>query len=590
MATYSDKPWVKHYDAGVPATLQPYPTIPLHQFLRDTAQKQPDGVATISSAHLPVVGRQKRELTYRDIDSQSDALAVALGELGVKKGDRVAIVMPNCAQFVISFYAILKAGAIVCATNPTYPGPKMQQQIKDCGANTVITLSLFYNTIKGIQSGTDLKNVIVTNIKDYLPPLAAFLFTLAKEKKEGHRIEKHPQDHAFLELIQRYAGRKPNVDVQPADTAIFQYTGGTTGGLKAAMATHQALVCNVLQCKAWLSDSAKIQHEILLGAIPMFHVFGMVAVLSFAMGFGHTIVLVPNARDIKEVLEVINEYKPTLFHGVPALYNAINNHPDVIGGKYSLRSIRACISGSAPLPPATKRRFEELTGGKLVEGYGMSETPTASHVNPLLGDNRVGSIGMPIPDMECRIVSLDDGETDVPIGEVGELLMRGPQLMAGYYNLPTETNNVLRTGPDGQKWLHTGDIARMDENGYFYIVDRKKDMALIGGFNVYPTNVEKVLAEHPAVQDVGVAAIPHPDADKVGQEALKAWVVLKPDQQATEKDLIDFASKQLARYEIPTRVSFVKELPKTTVGKVLRRELVQMEMAAREEKATDAVR
>ncbi|MCC7446145.1 MAG: long-chain fatty acid--CoA ligase [Anaerolineae bacterium] len=575
---YSDKPWVKQYDPGVPATLHPYPAQPLHQFVRNSAQKKPNNVAIVSSAHLPVVGRQKAELTYRELDTQSDALAVALGELGVKKGDRVAIILPNCAQFVIAFFAILKAGAIVCATNPTYPAAKMQYQLKDCGANTVITLSLFYNTVKQIQKDTDVKNVIVANIKEYLPPLAAFLFTIAKEKKEGHRVEIQPGDHRFPDLIQRGAGRKPNVEVKATDIAIFQYTGGTTGVPKAAMATHQALVCNVLQCHAWLGQGD--EHASLLTAIPLFHVYGMVAVMSFAAHAAYTLLMVPNPRDIKEVLEVIHAYKPTFYHGVPGMYNLINNHPDVAAGKYDIKSIRICISGSAPLPPVTKRRFEELTGGTLVEGFGMSETPTVATVNPLVNENRTGSIGLPVPDTEIRIVSLDDGVTDVPLGDVGELCIYGPQLMSGYYNLPTETTNALRPGPDGKKWLHTGDIARMDEQGYIYIVDRKKDMALIGGFNVYPNNVEKVLAEHPAVQDVGVAAIPHPD--KAGQEALKAWIVLKPGQSATEQDIIDFAGKMLARYEVPTRIQFVPELPKTTVGKVLRRELVQMEMAQRE--------
>jgi len=581
---YNDKPWIKCYDPGVPATLHPYPAQPLYQFVRNSAQKKPNNIAVVSSAHLPVVGRQKAELTYRELDAQSDALAVALGELGVKKGDRVAIILPNCAQFVIAFFAILKAGAIVCATNPTYPAAKMQHQLKDCGANTVITLSLFYNTVKQIQKDTDVKNVIVANIKEYLPPLAAFLFTIAKEKKEGHYVEIQPGDHSFPELIKRGAGRKPNVDVKATDVAIFQYTGGTTGVPKAAMATHQALVCNVLQCHAWLGQGD--EHASLLTAIPLFHVYGMVAVMSFAAYAAYTLLMVPNPRNIKEVLEVIDAYKPTFYHGVPAMYNAINNHPDVAAGKYDIKSIRICISGSAPLPPVTKRRFEELTGGTLVEGFGMSETPTVATVNPLVNENRAGSIGLPVPDTEIRIVSLDDGVTDVPIGEVGELCIYGPQLMSGYYNLPTETANALRPGPDGKKWLHTGDIARMDEQGYIFIVDRKKDMALIGGFNVYPNNVEKVLAEHPAVQDVGVAAIPHPD--KAGQEALKAWVVLKAGQSATEQDIIDFASKQLARYEVPTRIQFVPELPKTTVGKVLRRELVQMEMAQREKQEQPA--
>lgn len=463
--------------------------------------------------------------------------------------------------------------------NPTFPAAKMQQQIKDCDAQTVLTLSLFYNAIKRIQPDTDLKNVIVTNIKEYLPPVAQVLFTLAKEKKDGHRITKAAEDHDLQDLLTRYAGQKPNVAVSAEDVALFQYTGGTTGISKAAVATHQALVCNTLQCKAWLNSKVPGNEEITLAAIPLFHVFGMVAVMSFAVGIGACMVMVPNARDTKEVLEVIDAYRPTLFMGVPAMYNAINNNPAVIVGKYNLRSIRLCISGSAPLPPATKRRFEELTGGKLVEGYGLSETPTACCVNPIEGVIREGSIGLPISDVEMRIVSLDDGTTEVPVGEVGELIINGPQLMSGYHNMPTETSHVLRIAPDGKKWFYTGDIARMDEDGYFYIVDRKKDMALIGGFNVYPNAVEKAILEHPAVQDVGVAAVPHPNPDKTGQESLKAWVILKPGQQVSAADLIKFCEQNLARYEVPTRIEFVDELPKTTVGKVLRRELVQRELA-----------
>jgi long-chain acyl-CoA synthetase len=274
--------------------------------------------------------------------------------------------------------------------------------------------------------------------------------------------------------------------------------------------------------------------------------------------------------------------------GVPAMFNAINHHPAVIAGKHDLSSIFACISGSAPLPPMVKRRFEELSGGVILEGFGMSEAPTASHVNPLRGENRTGSIGLPLPDMEARIVDLDDGISDVPVGEVGELIMRGPQLMKGYFGMPTETANALREGPDGEKWLYTGDIARMDEDGYFYIVDRKKDMALIGGFNVYPRNVEDVLMEHPAVKEVGVAAIPHPDPEKVGQEALKAWIVVKEGQSVSPDDLIVFTRDRLAPYEVPTRFAFVDELPRTTVGKVLRRELARMELEAREQEESQA--
>lgn len=584
MATYADKPWLKHYDPGVPHSLKPYPDYPMHHFLQEGAKAHPDRPLVIASAHLPLVGRKGNSLSYKQIDELSDALACALIAKGLKKGDRVAIVMPNSVQFVISFYAVFKAGGVVAATNPTYPAEKMKYQINDCGAKIVLTLSLFYNTIVEIQPDTAIEHVIVTNIKEYLPPLAKTLFTLAKEKKDGHRIEKRPQDDWFQDLLQKYAGQKPNVDVTKDDLAIFQYTGGTTGVSKAAMATHGALVANTLMCKAWLFGVEKPSHTIFLGAIPFFHAFGLVVVVSCAITLGGTIALVPNARDINDLLDVLTTYKANIFPGVPALYNAINNHPKVKSGKFDLSSIMACFSGSAPLAPSTKEEFERLSGGKLIEGFGMSEAPTASHGNPLRGENRTGSIGLPFPDMECKIVSLDDPDQIVPVGEVGELAMHGPMLMKGYYNMPTETANVLRPDETGKLWLYTGDIARMDEDGYFYIVDRKKDMALVGGFNVYPRVVEDVLMEHPAVLEVGVAAIPHPE--KQGQEALKAWIVLKPGQTVTEQELIDFASKKLARYEIPTRFAFETELPRTTVGKVLRRELARMEIEEQEKQKT----
>jgi long-chain acyl-CoA synthetase len=582
MVTYAERPWVKRYDPGVSSSLEPYPQVPLHQFLRDAAKQYPNNVALVTSAHLPLAGRVGATLTYAQLDQLSDAFAAGLVSMGLKKGDRVALVMPNTAAFVISYYAVLKAGGVVAATNPTYPAEKMQFQINDCGAEIVIALSLFYNMIKQIQPRTQVKTVIVTNVKEYLPSLARTLFTIAREKKDGHRVDAlQPGDIWFQDVLTKYAGQKPNVEVTGDDLAIFQYTGGTTGVSKAAMSQHKALVANTVQCRAVLlgSNSASGSNEVFLGAIPFFHVYGLITVVGFAISLGARIILVPNARDIPDVLDVINKYKPTIFMGVPALYNAINNHADVKSGKIDLRSIRICMSGSAPLPPATKREFEQLSGGKLLEGFGMSEAPTATHANPLHGENRTGSIGLPFPDVDARIVSLDDGETDLAVGEVGELVVSGPQLMIGYHGMPTETANTLRS-KDGKKWLYTGDIARMDEDGYFYIVDRKKDMALIGGFNVYPNNVEKVLSEHPAVLEVGVAAIPHPE--KEGQESLKAWVVVRPGSTVTAEELAEHASKYLARYEVPTRFAFVEALPKTTVGKTLRRELVQMEMADRD--------
>lgn len=581
MVTYAERPWTKKYDAGVPKTLEPYPQIAVQDLLRQNVQKFASNSALITSVKVPVFGRLTNTLSYSALDHQSDALAVGLIAMGLKKGDRVVLMMPNITAFIISYYAILKAGGVIAAANPTYPADKLKYHFNDCEAELVITASLFYKQVKAIQPETKVKTVIVTNVKEYFPSIARLLFTLAREKKDGHYVELEAGDYWFQDVLNQNKGKKPNVNIDPDhDLALFQYTGGTTGVAKAAMATHKALVANTLQCRAFLSaGDTPGDQEIFLGAAPMFHAYGLIAVLNFAISIGAKIALVINPRDMTDTIEIIDKYKPTLFMGVPAMYNAINNHPKVLAGEINLRSLRACISGSAPLPPDTKERFEQLTGSSLREGYGMSEAPTVTHCNPLLGENRTASIGLPMVDMDMKIVDLDDSETEVPMGEIGELVMAGPQLMIGYHGMPTETANVIRE-KDGKRWLYTGDIARMDADGYFYIVDRKKDMALIGGFNVYPTVIENVLAEHPAVLEVGVAAIPHPD--KVGQEALKAWVVVKQGQQVTEKELVEHCSKHLARYEVPTRFAFVAELPRTAIGKTLRRELVRLEMEERE--------
>jgi long-chain acyl-CoA synthetase len=571
---YSDKPWTKSYDPGVPASLSPYPDKPVYELLEDTAKNLPDQTAILVAPRRLGGLRPANKLTYSQLNELSSRFAAGLAALGVKKGDRVAIAFPNSAQFVISFFGILKAGGVVVALNPTYPPAKWAEQLNDSGAETVITMSRFYEGLNSVRGETPIKRMVVSNIKEYFPGLIKTLFTLATEKKSGDRVSTlHQGDVWFQDVIAQYnASQRPQIKLDPSsDTAIFQYTGGTTGVPKAAQAPHRALVANAMQLRSWLPREDEQGQEIYLAAIPFFHVYGMVAVMINAVTMGGSMIMVANARDIDDVLDCIHTFKPTIFMGVPALYNAINFHKGITEGKYSLKSVRACISGSAPLAPETKRRFEELSGGKVMEGFGMSEAPTATHCNPLNGVNKTGSIGLPLPDVECRIISLDDGKSEMPVGEIGEISMRGPNLMTGYHNMPTETSNALRDG-----WLYTGDIGRMDEQGYFFIVDRKKDMVLIGGFNVYPNNVEKALREHEAVIDVGVAGVPHPERE--GQEALKAWVVVAPDKQVTADELIDFCSKKLAPYEVPRRVEFVSELPKTTVGKILRRDLVKMEM------------
>jgi long-chain acyl-CoA synthetase len=560
-----DKPWIKHYDQGVPETLAPYPQQPLHTFLEKAAERFPDRKAIIfQPSHQGFAGSS---LTYRQVNDLADHLAAALVDMGVKKGDRVVIFMPNIPQFIITYYAILKAGGVVVATNPLYSPREIEHQLNDCGAEVAIVMSLFYKTLKSVQPNTKLKQVIVTSIKDYMGTLIKLLFSLTREQKDGHKVESLAAgDQWWNDVLAKYAAApKPNIDVGPDDTALFQYTGGTTGVAKGAVALHRNLVANTLQSRAWFVD-IKDGQDTQLAAIPLFHVYGMVVAMSLSVQAAATMIVVPNARDIVNVLTSIDKHKPSLFPGVPTLYNAINNHPDL--AKYDVKSIQACISGSAPLMPETKLKFESVTGGKLMEGYGLSEAPTATHCNPLHGENRTGSIGLPFPDVECRIVSLDDGETDMPVGEIGELAIRGPQVMKGYWNMPTETQNTLRGG-----WLFTGDIARMDEDGYFYIVDRKKDMVIAGGFNIYPTNIERVMKEMPQILDVAAAGIPDPYRG----ETIKLWIVVKPGQTLTEAEVLDFAKKNLAKFEVPTMIEFRTELPKTLVGKVLRRALVAEE-------------
>jgi long-chain acyl-CoA synthetase len=558
----SNKPWLAHYDKGVPQTID-YPKAPLFHFLEEAARKYPDHACTIFKGAV---------ISYREMNEQSNAMAAALVEMGVKKGDRVGIFMPNLPQFVAAFFGILKAGGVVVAVNPTYPVEEVLTPVNDAGIEVMFTLTRFYNTLKEVRKKSGLKKIIVSNLKEALPPVTRVLYTLLREKKGGDRLhELEGSDFWMQDLLKKHAGAsKPNIDIQPDDTALFQYSGGTTGVPKGAVAMHRNVVANTLQIKLWMTGLEEGKEVVLMG-IPLFHVYGMVAGMSFAMASGATMVMIPNARDFKDVLDNISKYKATIFPGVPLLYNALNNHPDVKAGKYDLSSIKACISGSAALMRETKEEFERLTGGKVFEGFGMSEAPTAVTCNPLNGVNKTGSIGMPLPDVDMKLISLDDGETEIPLGEIGEIVVNGPQVMKGYHNMPTETANSLRTLKDGKTWLFTGDIARMDEDGYFYIVDRKKELIKPGGFQVWPREVEEAIMDNPKVLEVGVGGIPDPKSG----ETVKAWVVLKPGESMTEDELKEFCKERLAPYKVPRYVEFRSELPKTTVGKILRRELVR---------------
>ncbi len=557
----TEKPWLAHYDEGVPHHID-YPQVPIFHFLEESAKKYPDRACTIFKG---------ARISYAEMNRITDALANALVKMGIKKGDRVGIFMPNTPQFVMAYFAILKAGGVVVATNPLYSPYEIEHQLNDAGVEVMLAMTNFYKTIKEVQPKTRVRKIIATNIKETLPPLLRILFTLTKEKKDGHAVKLAEGDVWMKDLIAAYPGAgHPAVEVSPDDIALLQYTGGTTGLSKGAVALHRNLVANALQIRYWMPDAIDGEEVVLMG-IPLFHVYGMVAGMLFAMATSATMVMVPNPRDLKDLLTNISTYHATIFPGVPTLYNAINNHPDVLAGKYELRSIKACISGSAPLMRDTKEKFEALTGGVVFEGYGLSEAPTATHCNPIRGENRTGSIGMPLPDVDVRIVSLDDGVTVMPVGEPGEMVIKGPQVMKGYHNMPTETANTLRDG-----WLYTGDIAYMDDDGYFHIVDRKKELIKPGGYQVWPREVEEAISSHPKVLEVGVAGIPDPYRG----ETVKAWVVLKPGETATVDEIKDWCRERLAKFKVPTHVEFRDELPKTTVGKILRRELVRQHVEA----------
>lgn len=551
------KIWQKFYQEGVPHSID-YPNITIPQFLENTVKKYPKNIA------ITFFGKK---LNYKELSESVDRFATALSDLGIKKGDKFSIFLPNCPQFVIAFFAALKVGAIVVNTNPLYVERELIYQLNDSSCKTILCLDLLYPKVKDVKDKTELKNIIVTSIKDYLPFPLNLLYPI-KQRKEGHvvKIEKEPGLYFFKELLNKYSPSPPDVETSQEEVALLQYTGGTTGISKGCTLTHKNLIANTLQCESWFVEAVEGK-EIMLSALPFFHVFGMTVAMLYSVQSGFNMVLVPKF-DTESVLKLVKKYRPTIFPGVPTMYSAINHYPNV--EEYDLSSIKYCISGAAPLPVEVCKRFEELTGAKLVEGYGLTETSPVTHCNPFEGLRKIGSIGLPFPDTDCKIMDLEKGEKKIPIGEIGELAIFGPQVMKGYLNKPDETRAVLRDG-----WCYTGDIAKRDEDGYFYIVDRKKDMIISGGFNIYPREVEEVLYKHPKVREAAVVGIPDP---KYG-ESVKVFISIEEGEKTTEEEIIQFCKKNLAKYKIPKSVEFRKEMPKTLVGKVLRRVLVEEELS-----------
>lgn len=555
-----EKLWQANYPEGVPRHLE-YPDLALFQVLERSAERFPHNTATIFMGG---------KLTYAQLLDKVYRLATALADMGVKKGDRVGIMLANSPQAVISYYGILKAGGIAVEFNPLYVEREIEHQIKDSGCKVMIALDLLLPRLSKVRESSGLETIIWTSIKDFLPFPLNLLYPI-KAKKDGQlvHVPTGEGNYQFVDLLKKHPPDPPSYKFNPAeDIATLQYTGGTTGVSKGCMLTHRNMVVNAYQLTRWL-PGLKEGGERILTALPLFHSYGMTTCMNFGALTGATLILMPRFI-VKDILKAIDKWKPTLFPGAPTMYIGLINHPDV--AKYDLKSITACISGSAALPVEVQKRFEELTGGRLVEGYGLSEASPVTHANPVFGLRKSGCIGIPLPDTYAKVVDLETGKKEMPVGETGELIIKAPQVMKGYWNRPDETAIALRDG-----WLYTGDIAKMDEDGYFYIVDRKKEMIIAGGFNIYPRDIEEVLFEHPKVMEAAAIGVPH----EYRGETVKVFVVLKEGEQATAEEIIEYCRSKLAKYKVPEFVEFRDSLPKSMIGKVLRRVLAEEEKAKR---------
>jgi long-chain acyl-CoA synthetase len=557
--------WLANYDEGVPASLEPYPARTLIDYLREAANKWPDSPALLFKGAI---------MTDAGLQSDSDAFAAALVSLGVQAGDRVAICLPNCPQFMVAEFGAWKIGAIACPFNPTYTERETGDALQATGAETVVVLNRFYGKMKSIQSRTSLKRVIATGIKDYLPWHLKLGYTLLKEGKEGERIKLGDGDYRLTRLLRRFRGASPaGADVRADSAAVILMSGGTTGTPKGVVGTHRGMVTAGTQLQAWLRPAMNPWTDTIMMPLPLFHTYGNTGLQSLALINHNPVSLIPNPREIRDLLHEIKTVRPAFICTVPTLLNGIMNHPLARAGKIDFSSIKLCFSGAAALMAETRKRFEVLTGGVIVEGYSLTEAQMAVVANPVRGEKKTGSIGMPLPDVHVRILDAEDGVTPMPVGQVGEIVISAPQLMKGYWNRPSETQEMLRTDERGQRALYTGDLGYMDEDGYIFIVDRKKDLIKTCGFQVWPREIEEVISSHTAVAEVGVIGVP----DKMRGEVVKAFVVLRSGHSATPSELKTFCRDRLVHYKVPAKYEFVSELPKTQIGKVLRRVLRQAE-------------
>lgn len=560
------KPWLKFYDPDVPAELV-IPPLTLPDLLRHAAEKYPKHTATVFMG---------ARLNYSQLKQQVDKLAAALHDLGVRKGDRVAIMLPNCPQTVIAYYATLSLGAVTVMTNPLYVERELEYQWGNSGAKVVISLDIFWPRIEAIRPKLAIEHLILTGIQDYMP-IAKKLLAPLELRRQGKWVDVSYADpiHAFKKLIDRQRPKLPPVDLSPTDLACLQYTGGTTGLPKGVMLSHRNLIASLTQIRAFLLYDHGDAEDIGLGIMPFFHVYGMNGLMNLGIHLAATLVLIlqPN---IKAIVDAIVAERPTFFTGIPALFVALNSYHDI--DKVDLTSIKAVFSGAAPLPVEVMEKFEARTGARIAEAYGMTEASSVTHVNPLKGQRKFGSIGVPIIGTDAKIVDTEDPTRELPQGEVGELMVKGPQVMQGYWNAPDETAHTMIDG-----WVRTGDVARMDEEGYFYIVDRKKDMILSAGYNVYPREVEEVLYQHPKVLEAAVIGLP----DDMRGEKITAYLVLKPGETATAAEIRTFCRERLAQYKQPRTIVFRNDLPKALTGKILRRQLREEALATSADSAED---
>ena len=551
-----ERPWLKSYDPLLPHSLEPYPDLTLLDVLAETVRQKPDQLTLIFKG---------LHINASQLEGLSNDFASALIKIGVKKGDVVAALLPNSPQAVITQLGAWKAGAIFCPINATYTEYELEHALNECEAETVVVLNPFYEKVKSVQPRTRIKRVIATHIKGFLPPILGLLFTLAKEKKEGYRIDLQPGDYDFSNLLQQSKGSgRPPVQVKPTDAAILLFSGGTTGKPKAVLAIHRSLLISAMQLHAYAHTVLSDWDDRLTLVMPLFHVYGNMG-MNTSLVARYPMVIIPNPRDIDDLVATLRKERPAVLHGVPTLFNALLNHPDVLAGKVDFKSMKVCYSAAAPLLKETKDRFEKLTNGRLLDAYAMTETVLAAVVCPVHGVSKEGSTGLPLPDVDLKVVDMDTGLQELSPNTPGEIAIKAPQIMEGYWKRPEETALMIREG-----WVYTGDIGYIDEDGFLFLIDRKKDVIKPSGFQVWPREVEEVIAMHPAVQEVCVAGV----IDEQTSEAVKAWVVLKPGDQLDVDTLRAYCREKLSGYKVPRYIEFRPSLPKNMVGKHLRRVLV----------------